>query len=106
MSHEHGPYDKGDHDSGPKKHLDVIQRVTGHRPPTCPWRSLYHPLVQEVLSVMPLDENGNLALALGADPPGIVVDAIAAYKLALNATRAEVQAQRAKQRAAEREARR
>jgi len=50
---------------------------------------MYHPLVQEVLAVMPLDENGNLALAVGNDPPGLLVDAIAAYKLALAATHGE-----------------
>ena len=55
---------------------------------------------------MTLDENGNLAIAVGNDPPGLLVDAVVEYKLALSATRAEdakLRAQKAKQ---EREARR
>ncbi len=50
---------------------------------------MYHPLTQEVMQVMALDENGNLATALGDDPPALLVDALIVFKLARDATRAE-----------------
>lgn len=102
MSHENPLTDKAAMDSGASRHLDVIERVTGRRPPTCPWRAMYDPLVQEVLAVMPFDENGNLAAALGPNPPALLVDAIADYKLAVGATRAEEMKKRAKAREAQR----
>lgn len=105
MSHEEPLYDSGGYDGAARRHLDVIEHVTGSRPPTCPWRAMYHPLVQEVLQVMALDENGNLAIAVGNDPPGLLVDAISVYKLALGATRAEEAKLRAAKAKREREAR-
>lgn len=104
MSHEEPLYEHGGHDKRPRSMLDLIEHVTGYRPPTCPWRALYHPLVQEVLNVMALDENGNLAVAVGTDPPGLLVDALVAYKLALGAARNEEAKMRAEARKREREA--
>jgi hypothetical protein len=63
--------------------------VTGARPVTCPWRALYAPLVREVMEAMAFDENGNLAIALGSDPPAVLVDGIAVFKRAYAATQAE-----------------
>ncbi len=67
----------------------IMETITGYHPPTCPWRVMYSPLVREVIAAMEHEENGNLAVALGSDPPGILVDAIGVYKQALAATRAE-----------------
>lgn len=39
------------------------------------------------MRAVPFIENGNLAVALGTDPPAILVDAISAYRAALTATR-------------------
>lgn len=90
MSHqEDGNDDKGGFDGWAAKRLDMIEHLTGSRPPTCPWRALYAPLVQEVLAAMTFDENGNLGAALGDDPPGILIEGIAAFKSALAATRLE-----------------
>jgi hypothetical protein len=68
-----------------------MERITGHKPPTCPWRAMYAPIVREVMEVLDLDESGNLAVAIGSDPPGILVDAIGVYKRAAEAVRNEDQ---------------
>lgn len=104
MSHEEHLYDQRNEDGAARKWLHTIERVTGYAPPTCPWRAMYDPLVMEVMSVMALDENGNLGVALGADPPAILVEGIAAYKHALAATRAEEAKLRADKAKREREA--
>jgi hypothetical protein len=88
VSHEASSlYDKHSMDVGVKRHLEVMQRITGHAPPTCPWRVQYSPLVREVLAAMEHEENGNLAVGIGSDPPAILVDAIGEYKRALQAVR-------------------
>lgn len=74
--------------------LDQIERVTGHRPPTCPWRSFSDPLVGEVLSlyraVGGATENGAVpALALPHDPPHRVWQGLNAYASAVSLIRAE-----------------
>lgn len=72
-----------------RRHLDVIQKVTGFRPVSCPWRAYSDPLVMEVLSVLWADEHGNLAAAIGPNAPAILVDAIGAMKMAMSLTEAE-----------------
>ena len=67
----------------------MIEHVTGTRPATCPWRAYYAPLVREVMEAMTFDEHGNLAIALGADPPAVLVEAIATFKRASAAVHAE-----------------
>lgn len=68
---------------------EAIERITGHRPVSCPWRAYYDPLVREVMSVSWAAEAGNLAAALGEDPPAVLVDALGVYRSALAATLAE-----------------
>lgn len=82
-------YDRERTDGGVRNHLVVMKRITGHAPPTCPWRAMYSPLVREVLAAMEHEENGNLAVAIGADPPAILIDGIAEYKRSLQAVRNE-----------------
>ena len=67
--------------------MKVIQRITGNAPPTCPWRVMYSPLVREVLDAT--EHEANLAVAIGADPPAILIDAIGEYRRALSCVRAE-----------------
>ena len=50
---------------------------------------MYDPLVREVMALLPYEESGNLVAALGADPPGILLDALGAYCNAAEATRSE-----------------
>lgn len=69
--------------------MGAIERITGHKPSTCPWRAFYDPLVREVLEVFWSIEGGNLGGVIGEDPPGILVDAIGVFKRALDATQAE-----------------
>ncbi len=93
MSHERVP-DEDDikrEKGGLRKHLDVMQRITGHAPPTCPWRAMYNSLVREVIEALDHEENGNLAVAIGIDPPAVLVDGIGVFKRALSAVRAEDQ---------------
>lgn len=103
MSHETPITDRGKYDDGARRHLAIIERVTGHAQITCPWRAMYQPIVMEVLAAMPFDENGNLALAIGNDPPRQLVDAISTYKIAAMATRNEESKLRAEKRKRERE---
>jgi hypothetical protein len=64
-----------------------MQKITGHHPNTCPWRVMYSPLVREVLAAMEHEESGNLAVALGAEPPAKLIEAMAEYKRSLRAVR-------------------
>lgn len=69
--------------------LKVIQSLTGHRPPTCPWRAFYEPIVREVLDVAWAIEGGNLPAALGPDPDYIVMQGVSVYRRALLSTKAD-----------------
>lgn len=84
-----GEYGTGRAETGIRRHLDVIQRVTGHDPRTCPWRAYSDPLVAEVMQYVWACDPPNLSAAIGADPPAILVDGIAHYRMALLATQGE-----------------
>lgn len=70
-------------------HLTTIEKVTGHAPSTCPWRSFYEPIVREVVSVAWAIETGNLPAVIGTDPPYILTQALGVYERAHKATRAD-----------------
>jgi hypothetical protein len=72
-----------------RTHLKIIEKTTGHRPTTCPWRAFYEPIVKEVLPLSSFERNGNLAAAWGDDPPSILIEAFAVYDAAKERTRAE-----------------
>lgn len=80
-----------------RAHLKLIERVAGHRPPTCPWRAFYDPLVREVVALAPFATEGNLGAAWGDDPPQLLIDAYATYAAARNRTLAEDEKLRAEQ---------
>jgi hypothetical protein len=66
-----------------------IEHITGHRPPTCPWRAFTTPLVHEVMSVAWAIEDGNLGSAIGVDPPAKLVSALGVFERARKATKVD-----------------
>lgn len=63
-----------------------MEKLTGHRPPTCPWRAFSHPLVREVLKIAGLAEKLG-AGAIEDDTPAVVIDALHVYWSAVAAVR-------------------
>lgn len=63
-----------------------IKHLTGHHPPSCPWRAYYSPLVGEVVRVAGLLAANAAPIALEDDPPAIVIDGLSVYLGAKNAT--------------------
>lgn len=82
---------------------DVIERLTGHRPPTCPWRAMQDPLVGPVIRAAKKGERG-LGKWLPDDPPAILADAVDVYLDARDAVRNRDDAEEFKVRAAKAEA--
>ena len=68
---------------------EAMERITGHRPVSCPWRAYYDPLVREVMALSWAVDDGNLAAATGDDPPAILLDAVGMYRQSMSATLAE-----------------
>lgn len=58
---------------------NAIERLTGHRPPTCPWRAMHDPLVGPVIDAASLADKGLGMWGLDDDPPAILVDAMTVY---------------------------
>lgn len=65
----------------------AIEKLTGYRPPTCPWQAMYDPLVRPVIDAARLAGKNLGAWALDEDPPGILVDALGVYLRAREATK-------------------
>lgn len=80
---------------------DAIEKLTGYRPPTCPWRAMYDPLVPEVIRVAALADKGLGMAALDDDPPAILIDALSIYLAAKAATRSHDEAEEHRERMAE-----
>lgn len=72
-----------------RKHLVIIEHITGHAPSTCPWRAFSDPLVREVMEHEWASEAGNLGAVLGTDPPHQLVSALGVFERALKATQAD-----------------
>lgn len=60
--------------------------MLGVKPPTCPWRVFYDPLVIEVRALVEAIDNGIGPVAFGDDPPAILLDGVNAYMRARNMT--------------------
>lgn len=88
-SHLHPSDDGSPADLAIRAHAATIERITGHKPSTCPWRAFYHPLVRDVLGVHWAVEHGNLAAVIGSDPPNILVEALGIFRRSMMATSAE-----------------
>lgn len=74
-----------------ESHAGIIEQVTGHRPPSCPWRSFYSPLVKRVLKLS-AEADGNYVMAtLGPDPAAILTDALTIFRVARSAGERRVQ---------------
>lgn len=63
-----------------------MEKLTGHRPETCPWRAMYDPLVADIHGIVALKDYGDAAL--GDDPPALHLDALRVYLRARGATEA------------------
>lgn len=83
------PLDGGREGEAVRASLRTIERVTGFRPPTCPWRSFYEPIVREVMEIAWTVDDGNLSAALGPDPDAVLVEAMGVYRRSLSVTRAD-----------------
>ena len=59
--------------------LVPIEKLTGHRPPTCPWHALYDLEVSAVLDAHDFFERGQVGEWWGDDPPLWLVRAVRAY---------------------------
>ena len=80
---------------------NTIEKLTGYRPPTCPWRAMYDPLVGPVIDISRLGREGLGMHAMDDDTPAIVQDALSIYVRARNATKAHDDAEEHKARMAE-----
>lgn len=90
-SHRAGGYTPSGPAATAQRHLDVIQSVTGHRPPTCPWRALSDPLVAKTLNLS-IGADNNYAMAkLGPNPPAVLLDALDVFIVSRNAGRRHVE---------------
>jgi len=70
--------------------LDMIERITGERPATCPWRGFTEPLVADVLkahSLARVGEHVHLASLAPLHLPAAVFDGVQVYDRHLNAVR-------------------
>ncbi len=83
----------------------TIEKLTGYRPPTCPWRAMYDPLVGPVIRAARMADRGLGHLATDQDPPAILVDALGVYLDARENVRNHDDAEEHKERMAKLEAR-
>lgn len=56
-----------------------IEKLTGYRPPACPWRAFYSPIVTQTVQLAIMAEKGLGMAELDDDPPAIWLDAIKVY---------------------------
>ena len=68
---------------------EAIERVTGSRPPGCPWRVFYDPDVVAVLRAYDFWESGQCAEYWGNDPELWLVEGVRVYHNALARARAD-----------------
>lgn len=84
--------------------LTAVERVTGLRPPTCPWRAFYEPVVREVLAVSWATGDAHaLGPVVGPDPDHKLMVALGVYTRAKVATTADEQRIRDEERERERQ---
>jgi hypothetical protein len=79
-----------------------IEFLTGSKPPTCPWRVFYDPLVDKVVEAANAAKNNAIGVVLGDDPPAIILDGLRVYNTARSATEAHDFDEEKKRREAER----
>ncbi len=71
-----------DVDRGTVGQLDGIEKITGYRPRSCPWRAFDHPLVGVIVAAYRACSNSDgatPALLLPSDPPAIVWNGVLHY---------------------------
>lgn len=57
----------------------AIEELTGYRPPTCPWRAMYDPLIGPVIRAANLGSGGLGMWAFDEDPSAVLLDAMSVY---------------------------
>ena len=72
---------------------DGIEKLTGYRPPTCPWRAMYDPLVGPVIDLCRLGEANLGGNALTEEDPEILWEAVNIYLRSRNGVRAHDEAE-------------
>lgn len=87
VSHRSGVRSKGSEQYVVDLMADGIEQLTGYRPPTCPWRAMYDPLVAPVIRAARFGDRGLGHLATDEDPPAVLIDALGVYLSAREATR-------------------
>lgn len=75
-----------------ERHLDVIERLTGHRPPTCPWRAFFDPLVAAAIKLSNASDGGYVTAKLGLDPPEVLLEALESFRVSRAAGQRHVRA--------------
>jgi hypothetical protein len=83
-------------------YLENIERWTGDRPETCPWRAFYDPFVGFILRAYQFFESGQLEQFWGGDPPPQYTDGVVHYHRALKRVQGYQQEADRKKRDAER----
>lgn len=79
-----------------------VEKLTGDRPPTCPWRAFYDPLVSEASNLARTAALGLGAAYAGEDPPAILLDAVLRYTGARDTVKCHDIEERRKKEAAKR----
>ena len=74
----------------------AIEKLTGYRPPTCPWRAMYDPLIGPVIEAAMMGKAGLGHMV--PDEPAILGDAIRVYLKARNTVQAHDDAEASKRR--------
>ena len=77
---------------------DLIRRITGSEPPTCPWRAFQDPLVVDVINACRWYESGQVAVRIGAEPPYNLVEGVETFIGALELVDAEREKRRDEER--------
>ena len=79
-----------------------MRNVTGHLPDTCPWSAFSDPVVQDVVEAYGWEEQGQLAMWWGSDPPNHLIEGMHVFKRAVARTRDAERRERDKTRLKER----
>lgn len=78
-----------------RKHAGTVEKVTGHRPLTCPWRAMYDPLVAHTMRLAGAAQRDYATAHLGADPPAVLLDALDVFFAARGAGERHIEKQKA-----------
>lgn len=75
----------------------LIERVGGARPTTCPWRAFWDEDVATVINAYAWFESGQIATFLGDDPPNVLIEGVSWFHRAMSEALADDFAKRNKE---------